>query len=127
MLSTTTQSYNRKPGASVWVGSQALAAYRKSETPDIANWRAAKLNLSANFANTVTMRRMLIDIQTPEQKQLLYTILRRERYSVGKDEQPVAEHLAACGAIMMDSNEVKASAPIIQQVILFCILYFLFS
>jgi hypothetical protein len=80
-----------------------------------------------NFANTDIMRRMLSDIRTLEQKQLLYTVLCRASYSVGKNKQPVAEHLTACGAIVIDSNNITTSAPIIQQVILFCILYFLLS
>jgi hypothetical protein len=90
-------------------------------------WYKAKVDLVANFASTETMKRMRSQITSPVLKELFYTVLRHKQpYRFSDSQRAFAEKLAEYGAIEMDpiNNYIKASAPIIQQVILFCILYF---
>jgi hypothetical protein len=110
----------------VWVGYKALAAFRKSTDTSITVWQQAKLKLTTEFANTITMKKMLDQIRNPESEKLLHIVLHQTSpYRLNIEEMKCGKLLATNGAVVMNSNDntIQASAPIIQQVILFSILH----
>jgi len=108
----------------VWFGSKALEHVLSVEPTSIETWKRDRRRLLAQFASTVTIVRMLSMI-TEDLKGLLCEVLRqsRPRHLFDNREVKAGVVLAASGAVVMDKsdNNISVAAPIIRQVLLFCI------